>query len=380
MTSSGYAKKEAEDKAKARDWLSNLLGLDVQDDFFAELGDGVLLCSIVNTIKPGTIKKVNPSGRCKKLIVKKMENINNFLLGARRIGVFNSYLFEVDEFVAQKRLDKLIRCLLKLEEIAKKNGINVSEAGEIVLELQKKVEEEDLIRQQKDEAERREREERERREEKEREAQERKEIEEYEKRRREELARIASEHETHKNLIKEKQAAAEARFNEEREKREREARETAERRERARNEREEREKKEKAERDKKLAALSLANKEKASSSFSSEPRRLTGVDAILYWAQTTTSGYEGVDIKDFTHSWKDGLAFCALVSHYFPKEVDYKSCLSKSPLERLEIAFDAAGRMGVPPLLDPEDVNALATPDRRSIITYLSCLYKGFRR
>jgi hypothetical protein len=33
-------------------------GLEVGEDFFAALGDGVLLCSIINTIKPGTIPKV----------------------------------------------------------------------------------------------------------------------------------------------------------------------------------------------------------------------------------------------------------------------------------------------------------------------------------
>jgi predicted HAD superfamily hydrolase len=49
-------------------------------------------------------------------------------------------MFDVSEFAAGKRQDKLIKCLLKLEEIAKKSGI---EAGENVLALQAQIEEED---------------------------------------------------------------------------------------------------------------------------------------------------------------------------------------------------------------------------------------------
>jgi len=140
MTSKSYAIQEAEQKEKARVWLENLLGLQVEDDFFVALGDGVLLCSIVNTIKPGTIPKVFSAARCKKITAKRLDNINSFVAGARRIGVFSSYMFDVSEFAAGKRQDKLIKCLLKLEEIAKKSGI---EAGENVLALQAQIEEED---------------------------------------------------------------------------------------------------------------------------------------------------------------------------------------------------------------------------------------------
>lgn len=96
-------------------------GLEVGEDFFVALGDGVLLCSIINTIKPGTIAKVlsgimkrkhtsnlidffpnqvNPAGRAKKLPPKRMENINNFIFGARTLGMLKSQLFEVFFFFA----------------------------------------------------------------------------------------------------------------------------------------------------------------------------------------------------------------------------------------------------------------------------------------
>jgi len=100
----------------------------------------------------------------------------------------------------------------------------------------------------------------------------------------------------------------------------------------------------------------------------------------MVWAKNNTIAYDGVSVTDFSSSWKDGLAFCALVSSHFPKELNYDSIRNKSPLERLEIAFEVAGQQGAPPLLDPEDIANLPEPDRRSIITYLAVLYKAFKK
>ena len=43
------------------------------------------------------------------------------------------------------------------------------------------------------------------------------------------------------------------------------------------------------------------------------------MEAILIWCQCRTREYENVKITNFTSSWSDGLAFCALIHHFFPQ-------------------------------------------------------------
>lgn len=40
---------------------------------------------------------------------------------------------------------------------------------------------------------------------------------------------------------------------------------------------------------------------------------------LLDWCRAKTRGYEHVDIQNFSSSWSDGMAFCALVHNFFPE-------------------------------------------------------------
>lgn len=66
------------------------------------------------------------------------------------------------------------------------------------------------------------------------------------------------------------------------------------------------------------------------------------------------------------------MAFAALVHSQDPTALDFSSLTPDDPLKNLTIAFDAAEKLGVPPLIDPEDVLVGSAPDRFCILTYLS--------
>ncbi|XP_075219795.1 dystonin-like protein short stop isoform X24 [Lycorma delicatula] len=101
-------------------------------------------------------------------------------------------------------------------------------------------------------------------------------------------------------------------------------------------------------------------------------------DALLRWARRSTAKYPGVRVNDFTASWRDGLAFNALIHRNRPDLIDWRNIRSRAVRERLETAFHVAEReYGVTRLLDPEDVDTHEI-DEKSIITYISSLYDVF--
>ncbi|XP_048348815.1 spectrin beta chain, non-erythrocytic 4 isoform X2 [Sphaerodactylus townsendi] len=103
-------------------------------------------------------------------------------------------------------------------------------------------------------------------------------------------------------------------------------------------------------------------------------------DALLLWCQMKTAGYPEVNIQNFTTSWKDGLAFNALIHKHRPDIIDFKSLTKSNAAYNLQQAFNTAEQLlGLTKLLDPEDV-LMEHPDEKSILTYVVSFYHYFSK
>ncbi|XP_040915124.1 smoothelin [Toxotes jaculatrix] len=98
---------------------------------------------------------------------------------------------------------------------------------------------------------------------------------------------------------------------------------------------------------------------------------------LLDWCRAKTEPYEGVDIQNFSSSWKDGIAFCALVHRFFPDAFEYSILNPNKPRENFQLAFSTAERLaGCPPLLDADDLVRMKEPDWKCVYTYIQEFYR----
>ncbi|XP_046681069.1 serine/arginine repetitive matrix protein 2-like isoform X2 [Homalodisca vitripennis] len=102
-------------------------------------------------------------------------------------------------------------------------------------------------------------------------------------------------------------------------------------------------------------------------------------DRLLSWVQAQTREYKNIQIENFSTSWNNGLAFCALIHHFCPDAFDYDQLKPDQRRHNFELAFRVAEEeAGIAPLLDVEDMVVMRRPDWKCVFTYVQSVYRRF--
>lgn len=110
------------------------------------------------------------------------------------------------------------------------------------------------------------------------------------------------------------------------------------------------------------------------------PVQRKGLRALELWCRRVTDNYPNVNVIDLSTSFRDGLAFNAIIHHFRPHLFDFASLKKENILENNAHAFKIAEeKLNIPALLDPEDMVDTDEPDKFSVATYLAQFYHLFK-
>ncbi|KAM8991608.1 smoothelin-like protein 2 isoform 3-T3 [Ara ararauna] len=102
---------------------------------------------------------------------------------------------------------------------------------------------------------------------------------------------------------------------------------------------------------------------------------------LLDWCRSKTIGYKHIDLQNFSSSWNDGMAFCALVHSFFPEAFDYNKLDPANRKQNFELAFTMAEKMAhCDRLIEVDDMMLMGhKPDPMCVFTYVQSLYNHLR-
>uniref|UniRef100_F6V2S0 Calponin n=1 Tax=Ciona intestinalis TaxID=7719 RepID=F6V2S0_CIOIN len=118
------AKYDADDEKTVVAWIASVIHYNGavpsgKDAVHTWLRDGNILCSVINTLKPGTIRKLKKNAMRKN---KEQENISFFLKAAEDFGVQKTDLFQTVDLYEQQNMAQVLSTIYKLDSAAQKKG------------------------------------------------------------------------------------------------------------------------------------------------------------------------------------------------------------------------------------------------------------------
>ncbi|XP_061815347.1 EH domain-binding protein 1 isoform X11 [Nerophis lumbriciformis] len=111
---------------------------------------------------------------------------------------------------------------------------------------------------------------------------------------------------------------------------------------------------------------------------SGSPSLVKSSQSLLEWCKYITQGHKGLRITNFSTSWRNGLAFCAILHHFHPDKINYELLDPYDIKHNNKKAFDGFAELGISRLMEPSDMVMLPVPDRLIVMTYLSQIHAHF--
>lgn len=103
-------------------------------------------------------------------------------------------------------------------------------------------------------------------------------------------------------------------------------------------------------------------------------------NALMKWCQERLYNYD-IEIKNFSSSWSDGLAFCALIHSFLPEKINYEVLKKDRDVrKRLTTAFNLAESVGIEQQLNINDIVNQDRPDWNEIMNYVALIYCHFSK
>ncbi|KII66241.1 Myophilin [Thelohanellus kitauei] len=117
------AKYSEESERECMQWIEDITGIKFyttpgQAAVQEKLKSGVILCHLINKLKPNSVKKINET----TLAFKQMENISNFLSACQQYGLQSTDIFQTIDLFEGKNMVQVLTTIVALGRRAQ--GLN----------------------------------------------------------------------------------------------------------------------------------------------------------------------------------------------------------------------------------------------------------------
>ncbi|XP_037644400.1 calponin-2 [Sebastes umbrosus] len=111
-------KYDAQKEEELRVWIEDVTGASIGPDFQKGLKNGIILCTLINKLSPGSVKKTNNS----TLNWHQMDNLTSFISAITRYGLKHHDIFEANDLFENGNMTQVQTTLLALASMAKTKG------------------------------------------------------------------------------------------------------------------------------------------------------------------------------------------------------------------------------------------------------------------